>query len=121
MRGIAALTLVGALALPQVAQALTRAEAQRLRSQVQACWLAQSGSPTVTVRFSLDRKGRPDASSLRMVARSAGSKQAAAKAFDAAKRAILRCGKDGYSLPVEKYEKWRDIELTFNPERTISK
>ena len=35
----------------------------------------------------------------------------------AARRAILRCQKGGYNLPVEKYEHWREIEMTFNPEK----
>lgn len=47
--------------------------------------------------------------------------QAVADAFCAAKRAVLRCGRDGYTLPVEKYDQWRDIELRFDPERTNSK
>ena len=36
---------------------------------------------------------------------------------EAARRAIIRCGASGYNLPVEKYDQWRDIEMTFNPER----
>jgi len=35
-----------------------------------------------------------------------------------AKRAALRCGRDRYTLPVEKSGQWRDIELMFDPERT---
>ena len=34
---------------------------------------------------------------------------------------LLRCGREIYTLPVEKYGKWRDIELTFTPERTSLK
>jgi hypothetical protein len=47
--------------------------------------------------------------------------QAVADAFSAAKRAVLRCGGDGDTLPVEKNDQWRDIELRFDPERTRSK
>jgi hypothetical protein len=47
--------------------------------------------------------------------------QAVADAFSAAKRAVLRCGRDGETLPVEKYDQWRDIKLRFDPERTSSK
>ena len=36
---------------------------------------------------------------------------------EAARRAIIRCGARGFELPPEKYEQWRDIEMTFDPER----
>jgi len=36
--------------------------------------------------------------------------------FETARRAIIRCGADGFPLPVEKYGQWREIEMTFNPE-----
>ena len=36
---------------------------------------------------------------------------------EAARRAIIRCSRDGYQLPPDKYAHWRDIEMTFNPER----
>jgi hypothetical protein len=37
-------------------------------------------------------------------------------AFDAARRAIIRCGAKGFDLPAEKYAQWREVEMTFNPE-----
>ena len=39
------------------------------------------------------------------------------QAYEAARRAILRCGAKGYDLPADKYAQWQDIEITFNPER----
>jgi len=39
------------------------------------------------------------------------------QAFGAARRAILRCGARGFQLPSDKYAQWRNIEMTFNPER----
>ena len=38
-------------------------------------------------------------------------------AFEAARRAVLRCQRGGFDLPIEKYDHWRDIEMTFNPEK----
>ena len=29
----------------------------------------------------------------------------------------LHCGASGFDLPPEKYAQWREIEMTFNPER----
>ncbi|MGR3684765.1 MAG: energy transducer TonB, partial [Paracoccaceae bacterium] len=43
---------------------------------------------------------------------------AARQAFEAAKRAIIRCGSRGYDLPQEKYSQWQDIEMTFDPMRS---
>ena len=39
------------------------------------------------------------------------------ESYEAARRAILRCGTKGYDLPQEKFGQWRDIEMTFNPEK----
>lgn len=100
---------------------LTMKESEQFRREVQACWLVNGKVPSVTLGISLDSKGRPVASSVQEVRHAAGSKDAVSQAFAAAKRAVLRCGRDGFSLPVEKYEQWRDIELTFDPERTILK
>ena len=36
--------------------------------------------------------------------------------LERARRAVLRCQRGGYDLPPEKYDQWREIELTFNPE-----
>ena len=49
------------------------------------------------------------------------SEAAAERVYETARRAILRCGAEGYPLPVEKYEQWREIEMTFNPERMRQK
>ncbi|MEM6478789.1 MAG: energy transducer TonB, partial [Pseudomonadota bacterium] len=38
-------------------------------------------------------------------------------AFEAARRAIIRCGAKGFDLPSEKYDQWKEIEMTFNPEQ----
>ncbi|KIN73418.1 hypothetical protein Z949_2608 [Sulfitobacter guttiformis KCTC 32187] len=34
------------------------------------------------------------------------------------RRAVLRCGEGSFTLPLEKYEQWRNIALVFDPERT---
>ncbi|MEK6216507.1 MAG: energy transducer TonB, partial [Boseongicola sp.] len=56
------------------------------------------------------------ANDIRQVSAAGGDAATQRAAFDAARRAILRCQKGGFPLPVEKYEHWRDIEMTFNPE-----
>ena len=70
---------------------------------------------TVTVGFSLDKSGKVQGD-IRMIGASGGDEAAATSAFQAARRAVLRCQKSGYDLPIEKYDNWRDVEITFNPE-----
>jgi hypothetical protein len=101
---------------------MTDGEKDALRVAVQQCWNVGSLSTdalrtTVTVGVSMARDGRPDTGSIRMIGFEGGSEAAARQAYEAARRAIIRCGANGFALPVEKYDHWRDIEMVFNPER----
>ena len=100
---------------------LTGGERDALRVAVSSCWNVGSLSTdalgtTVIVAVSMSQDGKPVNDSIRMVSSSGGSDGAARQAFEAARRAIIRCGARGFPLPVEKYSQWRDIEMTFNPE-----
>jgi hypothetical protein len=64
----------------------------------------------------MDRSGRVVSSSLRLLSSEGGSGTAVDTAFQAARRAILRCQGDGYTLPQEKFDQWKTVEMTFNPE-----
>jgi hypothetical protein len=101
---------------------LSAGEKDALRVAVSGCWNVGSLSSealrtTVVVAFDMTREARPVVASLRMVSSSGGSAAAANQAFEAARRAVIRCTGDGYPLPVEKYGQWKEIEITFNPER----
>ena len=101
---------------------LTDSERDGLRLAVSNCWNVGSLSSealrtTVIVAMSMSREGKPDIGTIRLLSSTGGSASAANQAFEAARRAIIRCGAKGYNLPVEKYAQWRDIEITFNPER----
>ncbi|MDC0738781.1 hypothetical protein N6L24_10855 [Cognatishimia sp. SS12] len=100
---------------------LTAGERDALRISVQECWVVDVGSQaanvTVTIAMSLDRAGQVVSGSLRQIAAEGGDEAATRAAFDAARRAILRCQRGGYNLPIEKYDHWREVEMTFNPEK----
>ncbi|WP_293573345.1 energy transducer TonB [Phaeobacter sp.] len=101
---------------------LTSGERDALRLAVQKCWNVGSLSSealrtTVVVAVSLSPEGRPQDGSIRLLSSTGGSGAAATQAFGAARRAILRCGASGFQLPSDKYAQWRNIEMTFNPER----
>jgi len=101
---------------------LTAGEKDALRVAVQNCWnvgslSSQALRTTVVVAVTMSEDAKPVASSIRMLSASGGDGAAAKQAYEAARRAIIRCGAGGFDLPVEKYDHWRDIEMTFNPER----
>jgi hypothetical protein len=101
---------------------LSAGEKESLRVAVSSCWNVGSLSSealrtTVVVNVEMNQDGTPKTNSILMIGSSGGSQAAAAQAFEAARRAIIRCGARGYQLPVDKFGQWQNIEMTFNPER----
>ena len=91
---------------------------ERIRTDVARCWNVRSLSaeamrPSVTISFQLTRDGRPVASALQLISNTGGSDAAAQQAYEAARRAVLRCGASGYDLPIESFHQWQTIEMTF--------
>lgn len=97
---------------------MTGAEQDAFRVAVQQCWNVDVGSEaarvTLTVAFDLDPQGRVQGD-VRRISGEGGSDGAIEAAFQAARRAILRCQRDGYVLPADKYEQWKEVEMTFDP------
>lgn len=105
-------------AVPQ-GRPMTGSEQDAFRIAVNRCWNVDPGSVaarvTMTVGFSLTQDGRVDGA-VRQVAATGGDASAVRTAFEAARRAILRCqSQNGYDLPSEKYGQWKDVEITFDP------
>ncbi|UWP88031.1 hypothetical protein [Aliiroseovarius crassostreae] len=99
---------------------LTRGEKEGLRLAVKQCWNIGSSSSdalrtTVVVMVDMDRDGKPKA--VRLASWDGPSQSAADIAYQAARRAVLICGRSGFDLPQEKYGQWRQIEMTFNPDK----
>jgi hypothetical protein len=101
---------------------MTDGEKDALRVAVGGCWNVGSSSSdamraTVTVGMTMTQAGVPQ--NVRLIASDGQSEEATRVAFDFARRAILRCSNElgGYKLPPEKYDQWRTIEMTFDPER----
>lgn len=99
---------------------LTGGERDSFRVAVQDCWVVDVGSQaanvTVTVGVSMTQDGTVEGGEVRQISATGGDEAAQRTAFEAARRAILRCQRGGYPLPIEKFDHWRDIEMTFNPE-----
>lgn len=82
------------------------------------CWNVDPGSQaarvTMTVGFSLLPDGRVDGD-VRQVSALGGDADAIEIAFQAARRAILRCqSSGGYKLPADKYDQWKEVEVIFD-------
>lgn len=101
---------------------LTAGEKEAFRLAVRQCWNVDTGSQaanvTVSIRFQMTLDARVVSSSIRQTGASGGSSAAINAAFEAGRRAILRCQNQsgGYRLPEEKYGQWQTVEITFNPE-----
>ncbi|SLN62455.1 hypothetical protein PSA7680_03285 [Pseudoruegeria aquimaris] len=101
---------------------LSSGEKDSLIAQISQCWNVGSLSTealktTVTLAVAMTREAKPEIASIRMIGYEGGDEAAARQAYEAARRAIIRCGAKGFALPSEKYDHWREIEMVFNPEK----
>ena len=98
---------------------LTSTEHEVFRDQIGRCWVVDVGKEsamvTVTVEFEMTKQGKVIAPTVKMIGYAGGNLANAELAFQAARRAVLRCQKGGYKLPIEKYERWRKVSVTFDP------
>ena len=97
---------------------LTGSEKDAFRVSINQCWNIDTGSEAaranVSVRFELGRDGRV-VGNPQLISGSGAPDAAINIAFEAARRAILRCqGSEGYQLPPEKYEEWREVTANFD-------
>ena len=93
------------------------------KAQVQACWNvgALEEPVAVTVGFEMDKTGRPMQDTVVWTDAPQTTEEAGQMAFKLARRAIIRCGKDGYKVPLDQYARWRVIEMTFDPEGMVTR
>ncbi|WP_415183505.1 cell envelope biogenesis protein TolA [Phaeovulum sp.] len=101
---------------------MTSGEKDALIVDVKACWNVGALSTealrtVVTLSVKMNPDGTPDINSIRQIGYEGGSEASAKQAYEAGRRAIVRCGSDGFPLPADKYDQWREIEIVFNPEK----
>lgn len=95
--------------------AMTMTELDALRAQIQRCWNPPVGAQgaedlVVTVQMQLNENGTVSGSPEVI---NSGSNPFFQAAADSARRAVLRC--QPYNLPLEKYDTWREVRVTFDP------
>ncbi|MSP44123.1 MAG: hypothetical protein EXR08_12330 [Alphaproteobacteria bacterium] len=106
---------------PTTSAQMTLSEIDSIRAQIEQCWIVPAGARyaenlIVRVRIFLQPDGalaQPpqvvDASRM-----NAAGEEAYRTAAESAVRAIMKC-QPFQNLPVEKYDRWQDIELNFDP------
>lgn len=103
---------------------MSAGEKEGLRLAVQRCWNLPAGlrdaqELKVTLAAELTVTGDVISGSIRLVEPNPVPDARYQSAFDAGRRALLRCAP--YSnLPADKYGQWRNIEVVFNPEGMVS-
>jgi hypothetical protein len=100
---------------------MTGSETSGLVFAIQQCWnvpvgLENDSSNIITMGVKLTREGKL-AEPPRKLAPLSGSAAGILQAYEAARRALIRC--QPYDLPIEKYETWKEIEVVFNPQQMV--
>lgn len=101
--------------------ALTASEIGRLRRLIVDNWnigaLSSAAQRVIlTVRIRMDETGKPIEIELYKSEGGANGK-AVEVAFEVARRAITKGLENGHDLPKEKYDLWKEVLYTFNPEQ----
>jgi len=110
------LTTTASLGLPSGnAAKLSQTELDALRAQILKCWNVPAGvveadKLIVVVQILLKQDGNLSAEPALL---NRSSHPLFRIAAESAMRAIRRC--QPYQLPIEKYQAWRDVEVTFDP------
>ncbi|MCP5087096.1 MAG: hypothetical protein GY952_09880 [Rhodobacteraceae bacterium] len=102
---------------------LTSSEKNGLVLAVQECWNVPVGVQNardlvVVLAVELTPDGKL-AGSPKLIEPSGTPEGTVRQAFEAGRRALIRCAP--YSLPREKYEQWRQLEVAFNPQKMVVK
>jgi len=103
---------------------MTGAEKDGLKLAVQRCWNVPAGlrdaqELKVTLAAELNADGSVISGSIRMIEPSPAPDARFKSAFDAGRRALIRCS-PYTDLPRDKYAQWQNLEVVFNPEGMVS-
>lgn len=100
---------------------MTGTEKGALVLAVTQCWnppigVQNAGDLKVTLLVELNAQGKLIGAP-KLISTSGNPEGLVKQAYEAGRRALLRCGP--YNLPKDKYEQWRQIEVTFNPQNMV--
>jgi hypothetical protein len=102
--------------MPPLSYPLTRNEEDVLAEQIQKCWKPKTKySASIVLNIKMNNDGTVQHDSIKLVSSfEEKDKLLVKKGFDEAKKALIDCENGGYNLPLEKYEHWQEIEMSFN-------
>ena len=103
---------------PSLSDVVTRSEQDAVKEKIRPCWYFDAGAVDaskwiVTVRAQMSPDGRVLSA---QVLPSSQSGPAYTRAAEAARRAVLNPQCQPLPLPPGKYNQWKELDLTFNPQ-----
>ena len=103
-------------AMPPLSPPLTRIEEDVLAEQIKKCWKPKTKySASIVLDIKMNNDGTVQHDSIRLLSSFEEKDKLLVNAvFDEAKKALIDCENGGYNLPLEKYEHWQEIEMSFN-------
>ncbi len=111
---------VAAAAEVEESRPLTQDEIASFMVQVRACWNTaalpeEAQDVGVLVGFSMTSDAEPIPNTFEMIEATDTDPDRADLAFLAARRAVIRCGEDGYDLPAAAFPYWERVQINFDP------
>ena len=113
------LVLLVTLSLPITAQetekaSLSNEEILKFKNKIKSCWIVPVLGLTISsisVELFMKKNGQVD--EIKLLSEKKDNNAQASIAFASVKRAILKCEGNGYNLPKEFYEQWKNIKIVF--------
>ncbi|HEU0071535.1 MAG TPA: energy transducer TonB [Alphaproteobacteria bacterium] len=104
---------------PSLSDVVTRSEQDAVKEKIRPCWFFDAGAIDagkliVTIRAQMAPDGR--VLSAQIMPTSISGMAGYARAAEAARRAVLNPQCQPLPLPPGKYNQWKELDLTFNPQ-----
>ena len=113
------LVLLVTLSLPITAQetekaSLSSEEILKFKNKIKSCWIVPPlGSTISSISIELFMKKNGQVDEIKLLSEKKDNNAQTSIAFASVKRAILKCQGNGYNLPKEFYEQWKNIKIVF--------
>tara|TARA_B110000467_G_C18224659_1_gene425101 strand:- start:415 stop:798 length:384 start_codon:yes stop_codon:yes gene_type:complete len=109
------LTLFSPLTAQETKKAsLSSEELLKFRNKIKSCWIVPPlGSTISSISIELFMKKNGQVDEIKLLSEKKDNNAQTSIAFASVKRAILKCEGNGYNLPKEFYEQWKNIKIVF--------
>jgi hypothetical protein len=109
------LTLFSPLTAQETKKAsLSSEELLKFKNKIKSCWIVPPlGSTISSISIELFMKKNGQVDEIKLLSEKKDNNAQASIAFASVKRAILKCEGNGYNLPKEFYEQWKNIKIVF--------